>query len=147
MRAVESGNPVGGRSPEKMLEHLLEIPLALLRSVSANACALVFSVCVPSLGPHREYHVRASGAKYPFMGDFLRREDGCVEDGALGVANRSHSAVCVKIDFIVAMYINVYMGTVAAASTDGPIAAKTLGASLGLESWASKEGGRVHATT
>ena len=100
MTAVESGILVGGRSPEKMLEHLLEIRLALLRSVSANACALVFSVCVPSLGPHREYHVRASGAKYPFVGDFLGRQDGCVDDGALGVANRSHSAVCVKIDLM-----------------------------------------------
>ena len=90
----------------------------------------MFSVCVPSLGPHREYHVRASGAKYPFMGDFLRREDGCVDDGALGVANWSHSAVCVRVDLSVAMCSVI----VAVASTYGPIAAKTVRVSVGLES-------------
>ncbi len=109
-------------SPEEMLERLLEVSLALLRSVSVNARALVFSVCVPSLGPHREYHVRASGAKYRFLGDFLRRQDGCVDDGAFGIANWSHSAVCVKVNLIIAMCT----GTVVVASTDGRIAAKAL---------------------
>ena len=80
-----------------MLERLLEIRLVFLSSVSAHALALVFSVGVPSLGPHCEDHVRPRGAEYPFMGDFPRREDGCVDDGALGVANRSHSAVCVRM--------------------------------------------------
>ena len=133
----------GAHLPEKMLERLLEIRLALLCGVSVNASALVFSVCVPSLGPLLEDFFRASGTKNGFVGDFLRCQDGCVDDGAFSIANWSHSAVCVRVNLIIAMCT----GTVVVASTDGRIAAKTLRASVGLESWASRERGEMYATT
>ncbi len=34
--------------------------------------------------------IRLRGAKHSFVGDFLGRQDGCVDDGAFVVTNWSH---------------------------------------------------------